>query len=80
MVPELSWEFLVTNPVLAAVIVIAYFQYSLRYGMLGDHIRAMETLIAVVIALSHHVEDVDETKVEEEFNGSDSSYYTMEER
>lgn len=75
---EIPWGTVVSNPLLAAFIVIGWLQYSMRYGKLGEHLDMIESAVSLLIRISHEVPGVDEEKVEAEFNGSDSTYYIKE--
>lgn len=61
------------NPIMAALLVILYLQWTVRFGAAAQYFSTLEGLVAVVIALSHQVENVDEEAVSERFNGGDSS-------
>lgn len=69
MIDEIGWSFMLQNPVLAAMIVIAYFQWSIKHGTLSDHFDTVEGLVSVTTILAEEVEGVDEDAVRERFNG-----------
>lgn len=63
------------NPVVAAVLVIIYFQYTIRFGVLHDYFSDMDSVKALAIALAEANDNIDDEAVSEEFNGGDSSNY-----
>lgn len=65
----------IQQPVLAAVIVVCYIQWLVRFGALADYLETIDVLAAVSIAIAEEVDGVDENAVAKRFNGGDSQTY-----
>lgn len=63
------------NPVVAAALVILYFQYTIRFGELANYFDDMNNVKALAIALAEANDNIDDAAVSDEFNGGDSSTY-----
>lgn len=72
---EVDIIWLMDNPMLAAVLVIAYLQYSMKFGALGAHLSQIESLTKVVIAIAHIDDDIDEEAVMNELDATDSRIF-----
>ena len=68
------------NPIVAALIIILYFQYELRFGTLRKHFDRIDAVVSVVIGLASKSNHIDERSVIDELDASDSRKYFSNER
>lgn len=69
------WDLVLQNPLLAAVLIIGYLHYSMRFGAMATYFDTLDGLVAVVIAIAEEVDGVNEDTVHERFNGGDSNEF-----
>lgn len=66
---------LANNPLFAMSVLIAYIQYSLRYGIIHDYFDTQEGIVAVQIAMAKEMDRIDEDAALERLNEDDSANY-----
>lgn len=67
-------EMMLNNPLVAAILMIAYFQYELSYGKLSKFLSNQENVIAAVIAIAEKVEGVNHRSIMSDFSDVSSGF------